>query len=451
MGERRASDARMAAYKVLYAQLTDGAYVNLALNEVLSGTHLSGADKGLAAAIAYGCVKYQIYLDYIIGKFSSVKIKKLSANVLVLLRIGIFQIMKLDRVPDSAAVDECVRLAGKLAYRSKGFINGVLRSVVREKENIALPQKTAERLSVQYSFPMPLVEYFISLYGEDRAEAMMEAMCRSPQMHVRVNTLKASARQVRMQLEQAGVAVADGRFDDALILSGTDITALEAYKAGQITAQGAGSMTAVRALDAKPGMTVLDMCAAPGGKSVYIAQRAEDDCKLHAFDIHEHKIALIAQTAARMGIKSIVSACADAAVPMPVFEARADRVLVDAPCSGLGIIGKKPDIKYAWSAEKEEALAALQLKILDTCKSYVKPGGILVYSTCTIGEKENLGVVRAFLAENPEFSLCDMTEALPCGVQKPTAKEGYAAFFPDTDGMDGFFVCKMMRKSYGED
>lgn len=446
MSERRVSDARMAAYKVLYAALTDGAYVNLALSEVLGGMHLSGADKGLAAAIAYGCVKYQIYLDYIIGKFSSVKIKKLSANVLVLLRIGIFQIMKLDRVPDSAAVDECVRLAGKLAYRSKGFINGVLRSVVREKENINLPQKTAERLSVRYSFPMPLTEHFIALYGEKRAEALMEAMCLSPQMHVRVNTLKSSVAQVRAELECAGVEASDGRFDDALVLSGTDITALEAYKAGRITAQGAGSMVAVRALDAKPGMMVLDMCAAPGGKSVYIAQRAEDACKLHAFDIHEHKIALIEQTAARMGITSIASKCADASVSMPALEKSADRVLVDAPCSGLGIIGKKPDIKYAWSAEKEDALAALQLKILNTCKSYVKPGGILVYSTCTIGEKENLGVVRAFLAENPDFSLCDMSDALPSGVQKPTAKEGYAAFFPDIDGMDGFFVCKMMRK-----
>ena len=257
---------------------------------------------------------------------------------------------------------------------------------------------------------------------------------------------KASVAQVRAQLEQAGVEVKDGRFDDALILSGTDITALEAYKAGQVTAQGAGSMTAVRALDAKPGMTVLDMCAAPGGKSVYIAQRAEDACKLHAFDIHEHKIDLIAQTAARMGIKSIIAKCADASEPMPVFAEGADRVLVDAPCSGLGIIGKKPDIKYAWSAEKEDTLAALQLAILDTCKSYVKPGGILVYSTCTIGEQENLGVVRAFMKENPEFSLCDMTDALPSGVHKPTAKEGYAAFFPDVDGMDGFFVCKMMRK-----
>ncbi len=446
MSERRVSDARLAAYKVLYAAQQQGAYINLALADVLGSMHLNTADKALAAAIAYGCVKYQLYLDYIIGKFSSVKLKKLSPNVLLLLRIGIFQIMKLDRVPDSAAVDECVRLAGKLAYRSKGFINGVLRSAVREKDKIALPQKAAERMSVVYSFPLPLTQHLIALYGEARAEALMAAFCAPPEMHVRVNTLKTTPDAVRAQLTEAGVTVTDGKFDDALTLGGTDITALVAYREGEITAQGAGSMTAVRALDVRRGMTVLDMCAAPGGKSVYIAQRAEDDCRLCAFDIHAHKTDLIAQTAARMGIKSIVCKCADASVPMPEFENKADRVLVDAPCSGLGIIGKKPDIKYAWSAEKEEALAALQLKILNTCKSYVKPGGVLVYSTCTVGERENMGVVRAFLKENPEFALCDMTDALPCGIRKETAKDGYAAFFPDTDGIDGFFVCKMMRK-----
>lgn len=446
MQERKVSDARLAAYKVLYAALTDDAYINLALAEVLGGMRLSAADKGLAAAIAYGCVKYQIYLDYIIGKFSSVKIKKLSANVLVLLRIGIFQIMKLDRVPDSAAVDECVRLAGKLAYRSKGFINGVLRSVVREKDKISMPQTTEARLSVLYSFPRPLVEHLVSLYGAQKAESLMAAMCMPPEMHVRVNALKASVSEVCAMLSKEGVESKTGCFDDALVLDGTDITALEAYKKGLITAQGAGSMCAVRALDARAEMKILDMCAAPGGKSVYIAQRAEDKCELRAFDIHEHKIELIAQTAARMGIQSITAGCADASKPMPELNAWADRVLVDAPCSGLGIIGKKPDIKYAWSAEKEEALAALQLEILNTAKLYVKRGGVLVYSTCTIGEKENLGVVRAFLEQNPEFELCDMTQALPQDIKKETAKSGYAEFFPDCDGVDGFFVCKMMRK-----
>ncbi|MBQ4159701.1 MAG: 16S rRNA (cytosine(967)-C(5))-methyltransferase RsmB [Clostridia bacterium] len=445
MEQRKLSDARYGAYKILYAVYAENAYINLALSEVLSKLQMRAQDKTLASAIAYGCVKYQIYLDYIIEKFSSIKLKKLSVNVLVLLRMGVFQIMKLDRVPDSAAVDECVRLAGKLAYKSKGFVNGVLRSVVREKEKICLPEAADARLSVQYSFPLSLVQHWIAIYGEKRAETLMEALCTAPQMHVRVNTLKASVETVRTSLEEAGAIVENGKFDDALVLSGAELTALDAYKNGWITAQGAGSMTAVRALDAKRGMTVLDMCAAPGGKSVYIAQRAENQCKLQAFDVHEHKLELIDQTAARMGMMCITSKCADASVPMEILCDSADRVLVDAPCSGLGIIGKKPDIKYAWSAEKEDALAQLQLKILNTCKAYVKRGGILVYSTCTIGEKENLGVVRAFLKENPDFVLCDMADALPSGVTKDSAREGYAEFFPDTDGIDGFFVCKMMR------
>lgn len=446
MEERRVSDARFAAYKVLHAAQTDGAYVNLAIAEVLGSMQMSPADKALASAIAYGCVKYRLYLDYVIAKFSSVKLKKLSAPVLVLLRIGVFQILKFDRVPDSAAVDECVRLAGKLAYRSKGFINGVLRSVVREKEKLTLPKDATERMSILYSFPKELTEHLIGLYGIKRTEALLAAFCEPPKMHVRVNTLKTSVAAVREALTQAGIAVTDGAYDDALVLSGTDITALEAYKNGEITAQGAGSMCAVRALNAKKGDTVLDLCAAPGGKSIYIAQRAQDDLNLKSFDIHTHKIDLILQTAARMGIKSITAAQADASVCKSEFEETADAVLVDAPCSGLGIIGKKPDIKYSWSKEKEDELAALQLKILDAAQSYVKPGGTLVYSTCTIGEKENLSVVRTFLEKHADFEAVDMTDALPCGVQKPTAKEGYVHFFPDTDEMDGFFVCKMKRK-----
>jgi len=343
-------------------------------------------------------------------------------------------------------VDECVRLAGKLAYRSKGFINGVLRSIVREKANIKLPEKNEERLSVQYSFPLALTKHFISLYGPVRAEKIMAAFCEAPEMHVRVNTLKASVQEVRDALCAEGVAVSEGAFDDALILSGTDITALEVYKEGLITAQGAGSMTAVRALDAKKGMCILDMCAAPGGKSVYIAQRTGDECTLHAFDIHLHKIQLIEQTARRMGIKSIHATNADATVFMEQHKEKADCVLVDAPCSGLGIIGKKPDIKYVWSPEKEEELAALQLEILNTSKQYVKHGGTLVYSTCTIGTRENMGVLETFLKENPEFSLCDITDALPNGVSGEDAAKGYIQLLPDTDGTDGFFVSKMKRK-----
>ncbi len=446
MEQRKVSDARFAAYKVLSAAQTEGAYVNLAITDVLGKMQMSSADKALAAAIAYGCVKYRLYLDYIIAKFSSLKLKKLSAPVLILLRIGVFQILKLDRVPDSAAVDECVRLAGKLAYRSKGFINGILRSVVREKENIALPLDAVQRLGILYSFPEELTRHFIDLYGIERTEALLSAFCEPPKMHVRVNTLKTSVAAVREALSPAGVSVADGAYDDALVLSGTDITALETYKNGEITAQGAGSMCAVRALGAKKGDTVLDLCAAPGGKSVYIAQRAQDECTLKAFDIHNHKIDLILQTAARMGIKSITAAQADASVCKSELAQTADCVLVDAPCSGLGIIGKKPDIKYGWSKEKEEELASLQLAILDAAATYVKPGGTLVYSTCTIGETENLSVVRAFLKKHSVFALADMSDALPDGVGKPSAKEGYAAFFPDTDGMDGFFVCKMKRK-----
>ncbi len=442
--EAKRSDARFCAYKILYAFWGEGAYVNLALAEGLP-TSMDARDKALAASIVYGCVKYQLYLDYIIAKFSSVKLKKISLNVLVLLRMGVFQMMHLDRVPDSAAVDECVRLAGKLAYRSKGFVNGILRSIAREKDKIALPTNTAERIGILYSFPQDLVQHFIALYGEERTETLCSAFCVPPKMHVRVNTLKTSVAAVRADLEAASVLVTDGFYDDALILGGTDITRLDAYKAGLLTAQGAGSMCAVRALDAKQGMTVLDMCAAPGGKSVYIAQRAGNACDLHAFDIHEHKTALIDSTARRLGIDCITSKRADASVAMEMYAGTADCVLVDAPCSGLGIIGKKPDIKYTWSNEKEAELAALQLKILNTCQAYVKSGGVLVYSTCTIGEKENLAVVRAFLKENPAFSLCDMTDALPNGIDKDTAKDGYAAFYPDADGMDGFFVCKMKR------
>lgn len=444
--EQKIGGARVCALKILYKIEQEGAFANIALKEAAGLRALSAPDRGLVTTLVYGCVRYKRYLDYIIAQFSSVKMGKLSPYVLLLLRMGTYQIMKLDRVPDRAAVDECVKLAGKYAYRSKGFVNAVLRKIAAQKQQIQLPKETAERLGVQYSYPDEIVSAWLAAYGAAFTEKLLAAGNESAPLTVRVNTLKTGEASLAERLKAEGVRVEDANAAGMLSLGGTEISALESYRAGLLTPQGVASYLAGAVLAPKPGDTVLDLCAAPGGKSTHLAELMQNKGNVYAFDIHAHKIALIEQNAARLGINIITAAQADASVPMERFFGCADAVLADVPCSGLGIIRKKPDIKWSFDAAGQDALAELQYRILSAAGRYVKAGGTLVYSTCTIAEKENNAVVERFLRENGDFAPDGFADVLPKELQKPTAKDGYVQFFPHTDGIDGFFICRMKRK-----
>ena len=443
--EKRAGSARECALKTLYRIEQDGAYSNIALKDALCGSSLSPADKGLATTLVYGCVRYKRYLDYVIAQFSSVKLKKMSMYVLLLLRMGAYQIMKLDRVPDRAAVDECVKLANKYAYRSKGLINAVLRKISAQKGAIRVPDGM-ERLGTVYSYPDDIVELWRKPYGEEFTEQLLAAGNNSASLTVRINPLKTGKAALIKRLLEEGVQAEETCAEGMLTLDGSDVASLSSYKEGLYTPQGVGSYLAGRALAPKPGEVVLDLCAAPGGKSTHLAELMENRGKVYSFDLHAHKLELIRQNAARLGIKTIEAAQADASVPMERFYDCADAVLADVPCSGLGIIRKKPDIKWGFDAAAQAALAELQYNILSAAGRYVKPGGALVYSTCTIAELENQGVVERFLRENGEFLLDSLEEFLPDALQKPSAKDGFVQFFPHIDGIDGFFICRMKRK-----
>ncbi len=445
--EKMKISARLCAYKILYKIENENSFSNMALKEGLSASLLEGADRRLAASIVYGCVKYKRYLDYIISQFSSVKIKKLSSNVLILLRMGVYQIVKLDRVPDSAAVNESVKLAQKYAYRSKGLINAVLRKVSSQKDNIKMPVDLKERLKVEQSFPDAIADILIEEHGIENAGELMRALNENAPLSVRVNTLKTDVQSLKQILSEEGVSAKECDVDNMLVLEGvSDIASLDNYKKGLFTPQGIGSYFASLILAPRKGECVIDVCAAPGGKSTHIGEIMENDGVIHSFDIHKHRAELIENSAKRLGINIIKTKVVDSSEFMSEYSEIADCVLADVVCSGLGVIRKKPDIKWSFDVDKLEELTQLQYKILSSASRYVKKGGSLVYSTCTITKQENMDVVGRFLKENGDFVLCPFDDILPEEYIKPSAKEGYIQFYPHIDGVDGFFICKLKRK-----
>ncbi len=439
-------NARMCAYKILYKIECEGAFSNIALKDGLRGAPLSGVDRRLVTTIVYGCVKYKRCLDYVISQFSSVKIKKLSVSVLLLLRMGAYQIMMLERVPDSAAVNESVKLATKLCYKSKALVNAVLRKIADAKDAVSFPKDKTEMLGVKYSYPDEIVSMWLGEFGEEFAEKLLSAGNASPSLTVRANMLKTTCEKLIDIFKEAGID-AHTSAGCMLTLGGvSDIGALDSYKDGLFTPQGMGSYFACKALDPQKGQMIMDLCAAPGGKSGHIAEMMENEGEIYSFDIHEHKTALIEANAKRLGVDIIKTSARDSSKADQSFFEKADAVLADVPCSGLGIIHKKPDIKWGFDLQGQKELATLQYKILEAGGKYVKKGGTLVYSTCTVSHTENMDVVEKFLTNHNDFELCGFEEILPDEYKKASAKEGYIQFYPTDGGMDGFFICKMKRK-----
>lgn len=428
-----AKSARSASFDVLYKIECEKAYLNIALKEELASNEFSPKDLRLISALVYGCVRYKLKLDYVISKFSSVKLKKISDKVLICLRLGIYQILFMDKIPESAAVNESVKICAKVAFKSKGFVNGVLRSVIRNKDKIKYPND----LSVLYSYPEELVEFFASEF--ENSEEILKSLNTEKEITVRIKD-KLNLDEVIKMLEERGVRAKKTPLENALAISGTDIKNLDLYKEGLLTVQGLSSILAVDVLDVKEGDTVFDMCAAPGGKTCYAAEKAKT---VTAFDIHSHKCELILKNAKRLGLKNVSAYVKDASVFDESLDKKADRVLCDVPCAGLGIISKKPDIKYSYTKAGQEELSSLQLEILKTCSRYVKKGGYLVYSTCSMGKKENIANINEFL-KNKDFALVDITKYIPKELGCDTLKDGYINVMPD-ENFDGFFICKMQR------
>ncbi|MBQ3038454.1 MAG: 16S rRNA (cytosine(967)-C(5))-methyltransferase RsmB [Clostridia bacterium] len=428
---------RKIAMQILYEIEVKGAYSNIALNNALKqNKDLKSVDKALITRIVYGVISQKLALEEIIKKYSKIRLKKISTYILIILKIGIYQIKYMDKIPDSAAVNECVKLAKRYGHgASAGFVNGLLRSVIRDGGEIE-----NNNLAIKYSFPEEIAKKWCNDLGEEFTHKLMESLNEVAQTYVRINSLKTSKKAV---LERYKEFEESQIYNNSLIFKGTDITSSDAYKKGYIYPQDISASLASVVLNPQIGEKVLDLCSAPGGKTTHIAELMGNIGEVVACDIHAHKIDLIEKNCQRLGIDIVNTACYDSTVFNKRFENCFNKVLCDVPCSGWGIIRKKPEIK--WNNDKIEDIIKISREILTNASKYVKIGGELVFSTCTLNKDENEEQLKSFLETNKNFETVDITEFLPDSLRHDSAKQGYVTFYPHIDKIDGFFIAKVKR------
>lgn len=436
------ADARMTAVKMLLKMENDSSYSNILLNSAFEGTDLSERDKAFAAALFYGVSERKMTLDFIIAQYSRLPLEKIEPQALAVLRMGIYQLMFMDSVPASAAVNESVKLCKKLKlFSAEGFVNALLRNFLRNGKNVDYSGlELPERLSVEYSCPRWITEKWIAEYGEENAVRALKASLGAPPLYARVNTTKISDEDLVKMLKKEGVrAAVNPKLAGCIKLEKTgDIEQLDSFKQGFFHIQDVSSQLCCLTLKPIVNETVLDICAAPGGKTFTMAEIMGNNGKIISMDMYEQRVELIEQGAKRLGLR-IVEALENNAVRFNEQLPEADRVLCDAPCSGLGVIRRKPEIKYKQQSDFDE-LPRLQKAILDVSARYVKVGGTLVYSTCTLSRAENDDVARDFAASHPEFSPIVQPLAYEGAENSPTR-----TFFPEEDGGDGFFTASFRR------
>lgn len=420
---------------ILLAVTRDGEYSHLALSGTLNKyQYLEKQERAFITKVTEGTLEQMIKIDYIINSFSNIRVSKMKPVIRCILRSAVYQICFLDGVPDSAACNEAVNLAGKRGFRNlKGFVNGVLRNIARKKEQIVYPderKQPQEAVSVQYSLPLWLVEQWETEYGMDKTKAMAKALLEEKPTAVRINLNQITKEELIKQLKSEGVDVTESKeLPYALFLSGYDyLNKLSGFQEGCFYVQDISSMKVAETAEPKEGDVVLDVCGAPGGKSIHIAQMLQGTGQVITRDLTSSKVAKIEENIARCRVENMRAECADARVPDESLREKADIVIADLPCSGLGVIGRKKDIKYKMTPEKEQELVALQREILSVVPAYVKSGGTLVYSTCTIHKAENEENVQWLLENHRELHLESMKQ-----------------IFPDETGNDGFFIAKLRK------
>lgn len=438
-------NVRDAALTILLAVDKNQAYSNLLLHQTIEKYKLDVKDRGLLTEITYGTLQHKITLDYYLEPFIRGKV---DLWVRWLLRMSLYQMHYLSRIPAHAAVNEAVEIAKRRGHKGiASMVNGILRSILREGvRSTADIEDSVERLAIETSHPQWLVERWVESYGYEETADMLRENNIPPVQTVRVNTTKATMENVLTTLEREGVkAVRSEVMPECIYLQTGQAARTAAFKHGLITIQDESSMLPANVLNPQPGMKVLDMCAAPGGKTTHIAEKMQNEGSILAMDLHPHKLDLIDENTARLGLEIVQTAPIDGRkaasfLPKESFDA----VLVDAPCSGLGVMRRKPDIKYTKREEDLESLQTIQLAILDNAAQVLKPGGRLVYSTCTVDKRENEGTVEAFLSQHPEMESERLTN-LP---EKLLAKQnnGMLQVFPQDFGSDGFFVAAFRKK-----
>ncbi|CAM4026374.1 16S rRNA methyltransferase [Bacillus manliponensis] len=424
-----------------------GAYSNLLLNNLIEKNNIDKKDVGLLTEIVYGTIQRRDTLDYYLQPFLR---KKVEPWVKVLLRFSLYQMLYLDRVPERAAIHEAVEIAKKRGHKGiSGMVNGVLRSIQREGvPSLDEIKNEEQRLAIATSHPEWLVKEWINEYGIDTAQKMCEVNLLPPVPTARVNVSKTSVEEMLQTLEAEGIEAKRGDLaEDAIQIEKGNVAHTEAFKNGLLSIQDESSMLVARALSPEIGDTILDSCAAPGGKTAHIAERLQGTGKVVSLDLHPHKVRLIEQQAKRLQLENVEAKALDARKVQEQFEAESfDKILVDAPCSGFGVIRRKPDIKLGKNKEDSERLATIQLSILEKVAPLLKKGGRLVYSTCTIEKVENEQVLEQFLQSHPEFERdMSMTERLPNKVA-PYVQNGEVQILPHYFATDGFYIACLRKK-----
>ena len=412
-------------------------YSHLVIRDVLNKyQYLEKQERAFLTRLAEGTIEHMLEMDFIINSFSKVKVKKMKPLIRNLLRMSVYQLKYMDSIPDAAVCNEAVKLARKRGFgQLRGFVNGVLRNIARELEHLQYPDEKLEPvrfLEVTYSVPAWMVEQWIKDYGFAQTKAICESFLQERPITIRTNLTKTTPAELKQKLESEGVTVKEiEKLSYAFEISGYDyLQALPSFEEGLFYVQDVSSMMVAEIAAPEKDSYIIDVCAAPGGKSSHVAEKMEGTGMVEARDLTEYKVSLIEENIGRHGLENMNAVQMDATVYDEASKEKADVLICDLPCSGLGVMGKKTDIRYKMTAEKQADLVALQRQILDTVHTYVKKGGCLVYSTCTIHKGENEGNVEWFVNKYPEFEVLSSEQMFPGGAYH-----------------DGFFIAKLRRKA----
>lgn len=439
-------NVRDAALSILMEINNNQAYSNLLLHRTIEKYNIEAKDRGLLTELTYGTLQHRMALDYYLEPFVR---GKLDDWVRELLRMSLYQIVYLTKIPPHAVVNEAVNIAKKRGHkRIAPTVNGILRSVLREGiPSIEEIVDEVEKIAIETSHPRWLIDRWIELYGQEEATAMAHENNNPAAVTMRVNTTKKPMKEVIALLQSEKVKVSAGEIVEESLLSESGNPAnTRVYTKGLITIQDESSMLPAHALDVKPGMRVLDMCAAPGGKTTHIAELMKDDGEVIAYDVHKHKIKLIKDNARRLGLSSITAKSGDSRKLVDIYgEASFDRILLDAPCSGFGVIRRKPEIKYVKKEADLKGLLTIQAELLEEAARLIKPNGIIVYSTCTVEYNENRGMVEQFLQRHADMQLIPLPNLTE--IEKLSIENDTLQVLPQHFGGDGFFVAALQKKS----
>lgn len=444
-------NARLVALDVLLQVNEEGAYANIALDKVLLACQgVDNRDKGLITELVYGSIKNRGRLDYILNQFAKSKVTKMDKVSRNILRMAVYQLLFCDKIPPSAAINEAVKMAKLRGKRgSDKFINGVLRNIERGRETIAYPNKgrqPVQYLSVYYSFPQWIVERWYKDYGAKAAEKTCQYFNKPQTLWIRANTLKITPEDLAEAFTERGIVVKRSEHipEGLMILDSVNLHQLDLFQEGYFMVQDESSMHVAHAAAPKEGQRILDVCSAPGGKTTHLAQLMNNTGEIIACDIYEHRLKLIEENAKRLGITTITPRLQDGTALNEAFGAEFDVVLVDAPCSGLGVLGRRADARWSKRLSDVQTLAKLQREILHQSALVTKIGGTLIYSTCTTTKEENWQQVANFLAEHEDFEL--LGDLAKCWQNTDKGEDGQVQFLPHLDQMDGFFIARFRRK-----